>query len=504
MLYINFLNIIEFIIILLLILLIIFEMKRNKSLFKQCNNVIDNIVSDNLTLNLTKQPKLNKLFSKITKKLLKWIYRTLKCSTEISEQLNTVYRGCNNSMNKCEKIKKKYYEFNEKSSKALSYLNEQNNISKEMYIIQEKIAALSESASITANNAGEYINSGSNLVENTLAILEDMNDGIENSVDRAGKLLEVIGKVSDMTKIINSLSESINLLSLNASIEAARAGEAGKGFEVVASEIKGLADKTSIYAGSITENIVETNQTINEVIGVVRALSGKRSDVKKSADSIKDYFNNINMEMGKIINSVDKVSLDITQGLSLSEDMKKTSENIEEFFYKFNKDIEIINKDVENQYEIEAMNSNICNKVRSTIKSMLEFTQEFENIISQRLIEYCSDICEKLTNQNMDNDLINKYCAENGISEIYITDYDGVTVLSNNKSAIGFRFSEDEKSQAQVFRKILEDEDCVINQNFKKRDLDDKYYKFVAIARKDKKGIIQAGLDLEDILQLKI
>jgi methyl-accepting chemotaxis protein len=37
-----------------------------------------------------------------------------------------------------------------------------------------------------------------------------------------------------------------------------------------------------------------------------------------------------------------------------------------------------------------------------------------------------------------------------------------------------------------------------------KRDVDDKYYKFVAISRKDGEGIVQAGLDLEDILKLKI
>lgn len=36
------------------------------------------------------------------------------------------------------------------------------------------------------------------------------------------------------------------------------------------------------------------------------------------------------------------------------------------------------------------------------------------------------------------------------------------------------------------------------------RDIDDKYYKFVGIARTDEIGIIQAGLDLEDIVNLKM
>jgi len=36
------------------------------------------------------------------------------------------------------------------------------------------------------------------------------------------------------------------------------------------------------------------------------------------------------------------------------------------------------------------------------------------------------------------------------------------------------------------------------------RDIDGKFYKFVGISRVDAKGIVQAGLDLENIINLKM
>jgi methyl-accepting chemotaxis protein len=65
--------------------------------------------------------------------------------------------------------------------------------------------------------------------------------------------VENIGQISDMIK---NIANQTNMLTLNAAIEAARAGEAGRGFNVVADQVRKLADE-SRKAVTNTEAIVK-------------------------------------------------------------------------------------------------------------------------------------------------------------------------------------------------------------------------------------------------------
>ena len=63
---------------------------------------------------------------------------------------------------------------------------------------------------------------------------------------------EAMSQVNQMTARIAEIAKQTQLLSFNASIEAARAGDAGRGFQVVAAEIKSLADDSKKAADEIS------------------------------------------------------------------------------------------------------------------------------------------------------------------------------------------------------------------------------------------------------------
>ena len=59
------------------------------------------------------------------------------------------------------------------------------------------------------------------------------------------KLTDDVSKINDVLVSLGRIAAQTRLLALNATIEAARAGDAGKGFNVVAGEVKKLAEDTS-------------------------------------------------------------------------------------------------------------------------------------------------------------------------------------------------------------------------------------------------------------------
>jgi methyl-accepting chemotaxis protein len=83
------------------------------------------------------------------------------------------------------------------------------------------------------------------------------------ALERFAGLMERIGEI---VALVRQVSDRTNLLALNAAIEAARAGEHGKGFDVVASEVRRLAERTRA-----------STQQMRSVLGDLGARGGSAS-----------------------------------------------------------------------------------------------------------------------------------------------------------------------------------------------------------------------------------
>jgi hypothetical protein len=129
----------------------------------------------------------------------------------------------------------------------------------------------------------ELINSGQEI----LAAVEEISASTE-SLDLSGQQLSEMAKkmnadtkrvkqdsiaVGSISNEIKRISVSTNILGINAAIESARAGELGRGFNIVATEVRKLAENTKDSVISIEEKINNVHQSVTGLAGSIKDMS---------------------------------------------------------------------------------------------------------------------------------------------------------------------------------------------------------------------------------------
>ncbi len=105
--------------------------------------------------------------------------------------------------------------------------------------------------------------------EELAASAQLLTEGITNVNHLSAEMSEEVNKTELLLAFIRKLASSSNLLGLNATIEAARAGKEGLGFQIVASEIRKMAEdsaKTVIEIKTILEKVVKKVARISDEI----------------------------------------------------------------------------------------------------------------------------------------------------------------------------------------------------------------------------------------------
>ncbi|VTT87220.1 Glycerol-3-phosphate ABC transporter, periplasmic glycerol-3-phosphate-binding protein (TC 3.A.1.1.3) [Halorubrum sp. DM2] len=133
----------------------------------------------------------------------------------------------------------------------------------------EEVAASADQVAATAADVAERTDEGTDAASAAIEELRVVDERTETALDRVETLESEVAAIEDITDLIQDIADETNILALNASIEAARAGEAGAGFEVVAEEVKSLAEEARDATGEIESSIrsvrEETDATVDEM-----------------------------------------------------------------------------------------------------------------------------------------------------------------------------------------------------------------------------------------------
>lgn len=178
------------------------------------------------------------------------------------------------------------------SAHSLSSVTEQTNIEvssqkeeteqvatamNEMAATVHDVARNAEEAALAAQTADDKVDSGQQVVRQSLQRIEALATSATSASDSIESLSAQIQNIGAVLDVIKSVAEQTNLLALNAAIEAARAGEQGRGFAVVADEVRALARRTQ--------------QSTEEIETLVSALRGAAQSsvqqIRQSGELVK-------------------------------------------------------------------------------------------------------------------------------------------------------------------------------------------------------------------------
>jgi methyl-accepting chemotaxis protein len=211
-----------------------------------------------------------------------------------------------------------------------------NHVTRELVNSVEQVAAMSAE---TANFAASGQDNLAHMKE-SMAQMEHASKSISSKLEAINEKNE---NITSVVTTITKVAEQTNLLSLNAAIEAEKAGEYGHGFNVVAREIRRLADQTAVATLDIDRMVKEMQSAVSagvmemdKFISVVRhsaedvaEISSQLTRIIEQVKNLSPNFEHVKVAMEQQSTHAAQINDEIS---ALGEGMRQTADTLQESF----------------------------------------------------------------------------------------------------------------------------------------------------------------------------
>jgi len=271
------------------------------------------------------------------------------------------------------------------SYKLIDFAKEMSTVSESNLAVVEQTTASMNQVNDTITNTAETLEKLSAASEElvsrnnqSLAQIEEVNN-LKNIVmtdanvmsRQIEQLVEMATRVNEIVNDVKAIADQTNLLALNASIEAARAGEHGRGFSVVAQEIRKLADDTKKSLEGMNAFVENIQQA---------AVSGKQS-MESTIRSTSEMSQKLDTITGTIRENVDMLHTTIENVKVINESM----DGIKNATNEINQAMEASSRDAEKLSQMTQIISNDAIQSAEQAKRISEIDDSLSEIVKNMM-----------------------------------------------------------------------------------------------------------------------
>jgi len=134
---------------------------------------------------------------------------------------------------------------------------------------------------------------GVSRMDGYLESMESIRKANDGTIEFIKTLNEDINTIWDVVRMINSIANQVKIIAFNAELEASSAGPAGKNFEIVATEIRRLADNTVASTAEIRDKTQLIEQAARNLVESSDSTTKAIQSGWENSRKIQEAFNSV-------------------------------------------------------------------------------------------------------------------------------------------------------------------------------------------------------------------
>jgi len=168
-------------------------------------------------------------------------------------------------------------------------------------------------AAEAARQALKITEGGSLAVKENLESMTILKEKVGAIATQILRLNEQTNQIGNISSVVTDLANQTNMLALNAAVEAVRAGENGKGFNVIATEIRKLADISKKSAEKINNLVAEIKNALDSTVTVTNEGTKTVESGNKISQKTAAAFSEVTKAFNDVVLNNQQISLSTQQ-----------------------------------------------------------------------------------------------------------------------------------------------------------------------------------------------